>query len=58
MEKKSPSKCKQMNTQAKQQVYKGAMSILTEKDKQMQSRKYRVAPIKAFVITGLHVYSV
>lgn len=47
-----------MNIQAKQQVYIRAMPILTEKHKQMQSTKYRVAPTTAFVITGLHVYSV
>ena len=47
-----------MNIQAKQKVHEGAMSRLTEKHKQMQSTKYRVAPTKSFVITGLHVYSV
>lgn len=47
-----------MNIQAKQHVHEGAVPILTEKDKQIQSTKYRVAPTKAFVITGWHVYSV
>lgn len=47
-----------MNIQTKQQVYERAMPILTEKHKQMQWTKYRVAPTKAFVITGLQVYSV